>query len=86
MCMHDVIIRPDITEKSMGMIEKENKLIFIVSRNANKKIIKQAVEKLYEVKVESVNTLITPKGEKKAFVKLSPEYKAEEIATRMGIF
>jgi len=84
--MHDVIIRPDITEKSMGMIEKENKLIFIVSRNANKKIIKQAVEKLYEVKVESVNTLITPKGEKKAFVKLSPEYKAEEIATRMGIF
>ncbi len=84
--MHDVIIRPDITEKSMGMIEKENKLIFIVSRNANKKIIKRAVEKLYEVKVESVNTLITPKGEKKAFVKLSPEYKAEEIATRMGIF
>jgi len=84
--MHDVIIRPDITEKSMGMIEKENKLVFIVSRNANKKIIKQAVEKLYEVKVESVNTLITPKGEKKAFVKLSPEYKAEEIATRMGIF
>jgi len=84
--MHDVIIRPDITEKSMGMIEKENKLVFIVSRKANKKIIKQAVEKLYEVKVESVNTLITPKGQKKAFVKLSPEYKAEEIATRMGIF
>ncbi len=84
--MHDVIIRPDITEKSMSMIEKENKLVFIVSRKANKKIIKQAVEKLYEVKVESVNTLITPKGEKKAFIKLSPEYKAEEIATRMGIF
>ena len=62
--MHDVIIRPDITEKSMGMIEKENKLVFIVSRKANKKIIKQAVEKLYEVKVESVYTLITPMGQK----------------------
>jgi len=84
--MHDIIIRPDVTEKSMGVVEKENKLVFVVSKRANKKIIKQAVEKLYEVKVESVNTLITPKGQKKAYVKLAPEYKAEEIATRMGIF
>ncbi len=84
--MHDIIIRPDITEKSMRMVEKENKLVFIVSRKANKKQIKQAVENLYEVKVVDVNTVITPKGFKKAFVKLSPEYKAEEVATRMGIF
>lgn len=84
--MHDIIIRPDITEKSMRMVEKENKLVFIVSRKANKRQIKQAVENLYEVKVVDVNTVITPKGFKKAFVKLSPEYKAEEVATRMGIF
>ncbi|MFH1774975.1 MAG: 50S ribosomal protein L23 [Methanobacteriota archaeon] len=81
-----IIIHPDVTEKSMKLVESENKLVFVVSREASKSEIKTAVEKLYEVKVADVNTSITPRGVKKAYIKLTPEYKAEEVATRMGIF
>ena len=52
----DVIIRPVISEKSYEMID-ENKYTFIVDRNANKTHIKQAVEKIFDVKVLSVNTM-----------------------------
>ena len=83
---HEIIISPDVTEKSMKMLEKENKLVFIVRREANKRQVKEAVERLYEVKVEEVNTSINPKGIKKAYVRLAPEYRADEVATRIGIF
>ena len=83
---YSIIIRPDVTEKSMKLVEMENTLILVVSRNANKTTIRGAVEELYEVKVDRVRTNITPKGEKKAYVKLTPDYQAEEVATRMGIF
>jgi len=59
--------------------------VFIVDRNATKSQIKRAVEDMLNVKVVKVNTLITPRGEKKAYVKLSPEYSAVDIASRMGI-
>lgn len=86
--MHDeeIIIYPAVTEKTMKTLETENRFVFMVNRQANKRQIKEAVENLYEVKVTSVRTLITPRGEKKAFVRLAPEFKAEEIATRIGIF
>ena len=74
-----------MTEKSVALIEKENKIVFIVSRSADKKQIKEAFEKVFEVKVAKVNTLITPKGEKKAFVKLKPEFKAIDVAVKLGI-
>lgn len=82
----EVIVHPDVTEKSMKLVEAENKLVFVVSTASGKRAIKEAVEKLYEVKVDRISTLITPRGIKKAYVKLKPEFKAEEIATRMGIF
>ena len=74
-----------MTEKSVALIEKENKIVFAVNRNADKKQIKEAVEKVFEVKVEKVNTLITPSGEKKAFIKLKPEFKAIDVAVKLGI-
>ena len=80
-----VLLYPLITEKAVGMIEKENKIVFIVNREANKKEIKEAFEKLFEVKVEKVNTLITRDGKKKAFIKLKKEFKASDIAVRLGI-
>jgi large subunit ribosomal protein L23 len=82
----DVIIHPDVTEKSVKLLEAENKLVFVVSLKSDKGDIRNAVETLYEVKVADVNTLVTPKGIKKAYVKLLPEFKAEEIATRVGMF
>ncbi|RLI13174.1 50S ribosomal protein L23 [Candidatus Bathyarchaeota archaeon] len=74
-----------MTEKTMRMVEEENKLVFVVDRRANKHMIRRAVEELFDVEVEKVWTLITPRGEKKAIVKLKPEYKAVDIAMRLGI-
>ncbi len=81
----DVIIRAIMSEKSLRFMEEENTLTFIVRRDSSKLEIKQSVEKMLGVKVERVRTLITPKGEKKAYVKLSKEYNASEIASRLGI-
>jgi large subunit ribosomal protein L23 len=82
---HEVIKYPMMTERSVNMIENENKLVFIVDRRANKDDIKAAIKELYEVDATTVNTLITHKGEKKAFVKLSDEYDASDVAIRLGI-
>ncbi len=74
-----------LTEKSIGLVESQNKLVFIVRRTANKKSIKWAVEKAFDVKVDSVQTLIDRKGRKKAFVKLNRKFNASELATRLGM-
>ena len=76
---------PITTEKAIGMIELENKIVFVVEKRATKPEIKMAVEKIYGVKVESVNTLITPKGDKRAYVKLAKGYKADDIAAKLKI-
>jgi large subunit ribosomal protein L23 len=81
----DVIYYPLMTESASLMVEKDNKLIFLVNLKAGKSDVKRAVEQLYEVKVDRVNVLITPQGEKKAFVKLNPEYKASDVAIKLGI-
>jgi large subunit ribosomal protein L23 len=85
MDFNDVISYPLMTESASLMVEKDNKLIFIVNLKAGKSDVKRAVEELYEVKVDKVNLLITPQGEKKAFVKLKPEFKASDVAIKLGI-
>jgi len=81
----EVIKRIVITQDAVSLIEKENKLTFIVDIRATKADIKRAIEELYGVKVEKVNTLITPRGEKKAYIKLKPEYRAADLAVELGI-
>ncbi len=80
-----IIIRAVISEKAIDLIRRENKLTFIVDRRANKPMIKRAIEELFDVRVEKVWTMITPRGEKKAIVKLKPEYSAIDIASQLGI-
>jgi len=63
--LYDVIVAPVVTEKATIAAES-NKVVFKVARNATKPQIKEAVEKLFEVKVTSVNTLLR-KGKKKTF-------------------
>jgi len=82
---NEVISYPLMTESASLMVERDNKLIFVVNLKAGKNDIKRAVEELYEVKVCKVNLLITPQGEKKAFVKLTPEFKASDVAIKLGI-
>ncbi|ALL01066.1 50S ribosomal protein L23P [Pyrodictium delaneyi] len=80
-----IIIRPVQSEKALRLIEEQNTLTFIVDRKATKHDIKRAVEQAFGVKVEKVNTLITPRGEKKAYVKLAKEYSATDVAARLGL-
>jgi len=82
----EVILGVVITQDAVSLIERENKLTFIVSLGASKSDVKRAVESLYGVRVEKVNTLITPRGVKKAYVKLRPEYRASDLAVRLGVF
>jgi large subunit ribosomal protein L23 len=77
------LLYPLTTEKAIGMIEKENKVTFIVDKKATKKEIVDEFEKNYNVKVESVHTLVTPKGKRKAFIRLQKGYSADEIATKL---
>ncbi|MEM5829954.1 MAG: 50S ribosomal protein L23 [Candidatus Aenigmatarchaeota archaeon] len=80
-----IILYPYQTEKAIRLAQKENKLVFVVDRRANKLQIKEAIEKWLNVKVEKVNTLITKKGLKKAYVKLKKEYNANEILAKLGV-
>jgi len=82
---YKIIYHPFVTEKTMNFMEKNNALEFVVKRNANKQQIKASVEKLFEAKVKNVNTRITKKG-KHAIVTFMPEFKAEDIGMRIGIF
>lgn len=88
---HDIIIRPIITENSMDDMA-DKKYTFEVNRRANKVEVKQAVEKIFGVKVEKVNTMNMlgkvkrmgmSQGKradwKKAIVKLTPESKEIEF-------
>ena len=54
---YDIIVSPVVTEKAT-MASEHNKVMFKVRRNATKPQIKEAVEKLFDVKVKNVNTLI----------------------------
>jgi len=79
-----IILYPYVTEKTFDLIERENKLVFIVDKDADKSKIKKAVEVLYSVDVESVNVLNTVKG-KKAYVKLAKESSATDLAAKLGL-
>jgi large subunit ribosomal protein L23 len=82
---YDIIYHPFVTEKTMEFMENRNSLEFVVKRNTNKKVIKKAIEKLFDVKVKKVNTRITKTG-KHAIVVFMPEFKAEDLGMRIGIF
>jgi ribosomal protein uL23 len=81
----EIIKYPLMTESASLMVERDNKLLFVVDLKADKVDIKRAVEVMYEVKVKQVNLLITPQGVKKAFVKLTPEFRASDVAIKLGI-
>lgn len=93
---HDIIIRPVLTEKSFDQMA-DRKYTFIVDKNANKTEIKKAIEEIFDVKVEKVNT-IRIRGKvkrmgvhvgkrpdiKKAIVKLTPDSKTIEFFEGMA--
>jgi large subunit ribosomal protein L23 len=81
----EIIKHPLSTEKTIRLMEAENKLVFVIDRKATKKDVREAVEELFKSKVVSVKTHITNKGEKRAYVKFSAETPAIDIATNLGL-
>ena len=85
MDQYKIIKYPLSTEKSIRLMESENKLIFVVNNKATKKEIKTAIESMFMVKVDDVNTFVSAEGEKRAYVKFSMKNPAIDIATQMGL-
>ena len=75
---------PITTESSMKKIQSSNTIILVFDSKAHKKNIKFLMEKIYKTNVIKINTLITPKGLKKAFIKLSPDQDALDVANKIG--
>lgn len=67
--INDILIKPHITERTALMSEKENKYVFFVHLKSNKLQIKGAIEAMYGVTVDSVNTLISPGKKKSKYTK-----------------
>jgi large subunit ribosomal protein L23 len=82
---YQVILHPLVTEKAVHGIETDNRLVFNVHKQANKKDIRDAVESLYEVKVDQVNITNDMKGRKKASVRLNKKFKANDLAIKLKI-
>ncbi len=88
----DIIIRPIITEKTMAMMDADNKVTFEVAKGVNKTAVRLAIEEIYKVKVEQVNIVNvhskekrmgkyvgTTSAYKKAIVKFPKDFEFELI-------
>jgi len=85
MKQYRIIKYPLATEKAVRLMESENKLLFVVDNKARKPEIKEAVEKEFKLKVVKVNTLIDRDGKKRAYIAVSPETPAIDVATQLGL-
>ncbi|XP_027154542.1 60S ribosomal protein L23a-like [Coffea eugenioides] len=82
---YQILKYPLTTESTMKKIEDNNTLVFIVDICADKKKIKDAVKKMYDIQTKKVHTLIRPDGKKKPYVRLTPDYDALDVANKIGI-
>ncbi|KAI7884295.1 hypothetical protein K492DRAFT_174208 [Lichtheimia hyalospora FSU 10163] len=85
MDQYRVIQYPLNTETAMKKLEETNTLTFLVDVKSNKNQIKDAVKRLYDVQALQVNTLIRPDGKKKAFVRLTADADALDVANKIGL-
>ncbi|XP_008548687.1 60S ribosomal protein L23a [Microplitis demolitor] len=81
---YNIIKYPLTTESAMKKIEDNNTLILIVNPQANRHHIESSVKKLYNVDVDKIS-ITSSSGEKKAYVRLTDEYDALDVANKIGI-
>jgi large subunit ribosomal protein L23 len=79
-----MLFKPVTSEKAVRMIEAENTIIFGVDRRLDKEEIKKGVEEMFKVKIEKINVM-NRKNTKFAFITLKKEFKAIDIATKLGM-
>jgi large subunit ribosomal protein L23Ae len=80
-----VLINPINTEKANKAMTERNIITFLIHPRANKIQVKKAFNDIYQIKPKAVNTLVTPQGTKKAYIRLKPENEAVAFASRLGI-
>ena len=76
---------PLANENALAKIESNNTLVFVVDARANKRQIKEASKRMYDIECLKVNTLIRPNGDKKAYCRLTDDYDAVDVANRIGV-
>merc|ERR1712080_701033 len=81
---YQILKYPLTTESAMKKIEENNTLVFIVDVRASKAQIKEAIKKMYVIDTQKINTLIRPDGQKKAYVRLTQDYDALDVANKIG--
>merc|ERR1711868_70444 len=83
---YQILKYPLTTESAMKKIEENNTLVFIVDVRASKMQIKEAIKRMYEpIDVSKINTLVRPDGQKKAYVHLTQDFDALDVANKIGI-
>merc|ERR1711861_117012 len=82
---YQILKYPLTTESAMKKIEENNTLVFIVDVRASKVQIKEAIKKMYDIDTQKINSLIRPDGQKKAYVRLTQDYDAPDVANKIGI-
>jgi large subunit ribosomal protein L23 len=78
------IIKPIATEKTVKLIELENTLVFEVDRRMKKTEIKKEIEEMFNVKVKKIRVVIR-QNKKYVYVRLKKEFKAIDLATKLGV-
>ncbi len=81
---YKIIKHPLSTEKAIRLMESQNKLIFVVDIDADKELIKKAIEDMFKVKVDNVKTHIQKKV-KRVYVKFNEKNPAIDVATQLGL-
>merc|ERR1712110_805129 len=83
---YQILKYPLTTESAMKKIEENNTLVFIVDVRASKLQIKEAIKRMYEpIDVSKINTLVRPDGQKKAYVHLTQDFDALDVANKIGV-
>ena len=84
--LHEVLVRPLLTERGAGVQEKHNQYLFETTSEATKTDIKRAVETLFKVQVEKVRTMVVP-GKFRRFGKggaVRPDWKKAFVTVAKG--
>lgn len=81
----EVLKYPVSTEKAIRMLESDNVITFVVDMKATRSKVKKEIEERFKVKVKDIRVVIDAKGRKKAYIRLSSEYPAIDIATQLGL-
>ncbi len=79
------LMYPIATEKALNMVDKDNIILYVVDSRCTKTDVKKEFEQTFGVKVKSINTSLTMRNVKKAYIRIDPKFKASDIARKLKL-